>query len=73
VAQELGQGLRIYTLEQVDVQRCLALHFQEIWHGFLNLNDAIDGDGDSDDDNNNDDDDENECEGNLEEDVKGNN
>ena len=67
MAQELGEGLMGYALEQADVQRHLASHFKEIWRGSLN---NPDGDNDDDDDDDDNDDNANECEGDLEEDVE---
>lgn len=70
---ELAEGLRAFSLGQADLQKCLALHFQELWHGALDTdnNDNNDDDNDNNDDDydNNDDDDDNndgsECEEDL--------
>ena len=58
--QDLDEGLKAFALGQADLQKCLASHFQEIWHGSLdngvnNLDDDDDDDGDGDD----------ECDGDL--------
>ena len=61
--QDLDEGLKAFALGQADLQKCLASHFQEIWHG--SLDNSVNNPDNDDDNNGNGDDDEHECKGDL--------